>query len=295
MRNLIVASTLVLAGLGILLSVGAADSPLPPAAAQSAAPLSDRVFENLTLPHRRSLLSLRVTGIVTSRPVDVGDDVNEGDLLAGLASDTERASLKISRLKATSDHEVRAAEMSEKQAEVEYGRVNDLFKRDMATKWEHEKAKVEWDIAKIRTQYAHFQHSLIGLELARDQAALLERELRAPWSGTISRTFKEVGEAVQESAPMMEIAQYNPLRIELNVPDEDPRLGIAVGQKAMVDIDGVNTQGFVVVVSPDVDAASGTFRVRVEVPNPDKKFQAGKLARVRFLNEKVTPPAKKSD
>lgn len=280
MKNMLIVTGLLVVGLGALLSAGLADQS--PNAAAGSGPVDSRQFDGLTFPHRKALLGFgRVSGVVATRPVEVGDRVEAGQLVAELRSETEKAAIAISRLKSTGNHEVLAADMNEKQAMLEFNRVDSLFKRNLATEWEHEKAKVEYEITKLRAEYARFQRQLVDLELKRDLAAVRERELYAPWAGVISETLKEAGESVQDSMPIVELAQYDPLRVEVNLPED---FEVRLNQKARVVIDGLAAEGHVTVVQPQVTAASRTYRVRLQLPNPDQKFKAGKIARVQFLD-----------
>ncbi len=79
---------------------------------------------------------------------------------------------------------------------------------------------------------------------------------------------------------------FNPpeLNAELNAPVS--LLGkISVGSKGQVSMEepvgGVH-EAVVVVVDRMLDAASGTFRIRLELPNPDYALPAGLRCHVRF-------------
>ena len=80
-------------------------------------------------------------------------------------------------------------------------------------------------------------------------------------------------------------ARINPLNVEVIVPVQ--HIGsIKKGMRAKVrpekPVGGVYT-GKVVIVDSIIDAASGTFGVRVELPNPSLKLPAGLKCHVRFL------------
>ena len=82
----------------------------------------------------------------------------------------------------------------------------------------------------------------------------------------------------------VELAQIDPLYVEVFAPVG--LLGkLEVGQRASVlpeEPVGGNHEAKVIVVDPVVDAASGTFGVRLELPNPDHAIPAGLKCRVRF-------------
>jgi membrane fusion protein (multidrug efflux system) len=82
----------------------------------------------------------------------------------------------------------------------------------------------------------------------------------------------------------MKLAQIDPLRVEVFAPVE--LFGkIAIGMQAEVRpeeaMGGVHT-ATVTVVDRLIDAASATFGVRLELPNPELAVPAGLRCRVRF-------------
>ena len=86
---------------------------------------------------------------------------------------------------------------------------------------------------------------------------------------------------------ILEIAQIDPLRVEVFAPAALlPR--IAKGMRAEVLLEapiGGTHQAEVTVVDRVIDAASGTFGVRLALPNPDYALPAGLNCRVRFVEE----------
>ncbi len=278
-RRIGVILTVLAGGLGAMgwaLTVPADDAPAP----------GQAEYEGLIQPSRTAQLTLRASGVIAVRPVSEGDRVKAGDLIAELDSELEKAALEVSRLKAESEHELRAAQMSEKQALVELGRVQDLFDRKVATKWELEEAKVKAEIARVRTEFAQFQRKLAAQELARDQVALAQRRLVAPFEGVIrcpegQRRLKEVGEGVQSDTPVAELSKLDPLLVEVNVP-VGRRPYVRVGQTAAVRTRSGARDASVIMVDQQNDASSDTFRVRLELPNADSGFTAGERPTVTF-------------
>ena len=84
---------------------------------------------------------------------------------------------------------------------------------------------------------------------------------------------------------ILQIAQIDPLIVELNAPVE--LLGrITVGMSAEVlpeePVGGSHTAE-VTVVDRVIDTASGTFGVRLRLPNPDYRLPVGLRCRLRFM------------
>ncbi len=274
------------AGWGLAAGQPAAAPPADPTAGaktdESPSPAPVVLDNARTKPSRRIDLALRVPGVLATRPVAVGDRVKAGQLLAELDSDLETADLDMTQLEAESEHELRAAIMSEKQSQVELERIKFLFEeKKAATEWELKEAQVKAGIATVRTEYATYQRRLAALKLARGRIALAKRRLIATFDGVIQKTYKEVGEAVAESTPILQLLQLAPLWVVADAPEK--HFGrILPGQPALVTVGQRQRQARVLTVAPSVDASSGTFEVALELANDDSAFPAGVPARVEF-------------
>jgi preprotein translocase subunit SecA len=128
---------------------------------------------------------------------------------------------------------------------------------------------------------AGLPHQVLNARQDREEAEIVAR---AGEPGRIT-----VGEfaASDRGDPIMRLAQLDPLRVEVFVPVA--RLGeIAVGKKAEVmpqaPVNGTYIAR-VTIVDRVADAASGTFGVRLELPNRDYRLPAGMKCKVRFLRE----------
>lgn len=124
---------------------------------------------------------------------------------------------------------------------------------------------------------------LADLELQRTTAEVALRTIKSPVNGVVVERFMNPGEFPKQEK-ILKIAQIDPLRVEVYAPVA--MLGkIAVGMTAHVKPESPLTGEYaakVMVVDRVVDAASGTFGVRLELPNHDLKLPAGLKCSVRF-------------
>lgn len=124
---------------------------------------------------------------------------------------------------------------------------------------------------------------LADLELQRTTAEVALRTIKSPVNGVVVERFMHPGEFPKQEK-ILKLAQIDPLRVEVYVPVA--MLGkIAVGKTAYVKPESPVTGEYaakVTVVDRVVDAASGTFGVRLELPNHDLKLPAGLKCTVRF-------------
>jgi hypothetical protein len=102
---------------------------------------------------------------------------------------------------------------------------------------------------------------------------------------------------VDEAEPIMKLAQISPLYAEVIAPANMLR-SVKVGDEVVVkpEISVRKSQyiGHVTIVDTVVDAASGTFGIRIELENKDQLLPAGLKCKVRLLGkQKVRPEAHK--
>lgn len=134
--------------------------------------------------------------------------------------------------------------------------------------------------------HAHAELSnrrLADLELNRTTAEIALRTMKSPINGVVVERYMHPGEFPKQER-ILKLAQIDPLRVEAYAPVA--LLGkISVGMQAVVKPEESVKGEFpakVTVVDKVVDAASGTFGVRLELPNPDLKLPAGLRCTVRF-------------
>ena len=87
-----------------------------------------------------------------------------------------------------------------------------------------------------------------------------------------------------QDSEILELAQVNPLNVEVIVPVK--YFGeIQPGMVANVTLQepvGGSYEAKVNVIDKVIDAASGTFGVRLQIPNPDYKIPSGLRCEARF-------------
>jgi len=124
---------------------------------------------------------------------------------------------------------------------------------------------------------------LANLELRRASAELERRTIKSPLTGVVLERSLHPGEFAKQD-PILKLAQLDPLRVEVFVPVSlfgkiSP--GLMATVKPEPPLTG-NYKAKVTVVDRVIDAASGTFGVRLELPNPDYTLPAGLKCRVEF-------------
>jgi multidrug efflux pump subunit AcrA (membrane-fusion protein) len=142
--------------------------------------------------------------------------------------------------------------------------------------------KVEQDRIAIRR--AETEQQIAALEAERSQRALEQKVIRSPVDGVVTELRLSPGEFIYQQAPILVMAQIDPLHVDLVLPASRYR-SIRLGAAAQVLLDepvGGSVTAVVDAVDPLIDVASDTFRVRLVMPNPDNAILAGIRCAVQF-------------
>lgn len=225
-----------------------------------------------------------VTGIVASVEVDRGDRVRRGQVLARLESSVEEATLALARARAASDAEINARRARVEQTRSELARANQLHGSAVIATQRIEEMRANSQIAASDLALAELNRRLATLEVGRVEALLEQRTIRSPVDGVVTARNLGAGEYVHFENHILSIAQVHPLHVEAFLP---VRLHgrVAVGTRATVRPDapvGGTYTAEIRVLDQVFDAASGTFGVRLTLPNPDLQLPGGARCRVEF-------------
>jgi len=284
-------SMILLAALVAASAVLAADEDLD---AYAPGAMSNCVIE----PNDVIELSSRIDGILEEVNAERGDWVEAGGVLAKLEAGVEQAAVEHARARADITSEILSNEASLKYGELTLNRITELGEKRVVSADEIDRVASETEIAAHRLQQAHDNKRIAELELERTKQVLKRHTIRSPINGVIADRYLSAGESVEEK-PIFRIAQLDPLRVELVVPSSEFGL-IEDGDAATVHIQGLNGGAYdanVIIVDPLIDPASGTFRVTLELPNPEKRLTSGLRCDVTFLdaNEAVAASLEDDD
>jgi RND family efflux transporter MFP subunit len=235
-----------------------------------------------------------VPGLIDAVAVDRGDQVKKGQVIARLDSRVEQATIEVYRARATMESNIKSSEARLEMSLAQHSRNEGLFRKALISADEMDEVKTTKRLAELSLLEAQDARRLAELELRRATAELARRTIRSPINGVVVERFLSPGERVDEE-PILKMAQLDPLRVEVFAPVEMLG-GIAVGMQAEVTMQTPSSETHtarVTVVDRIVDAASGTFGVRLELRNRGYRMPAGLKCQVRF-QQQGPPPQKGS-
>jgi RND family efflux transporter MFP subunit len=234
-------------------------------------------------PHTVTDISSKVDGVVDFINVERSDLVKKDQVLVQLDARIEQAAVAYARRRAKATAEVRANQASADFSARRHERVQSLYESAALSEDQMDETGTQKRLAKLELDRAKENLELAGLDLARAQANLAQRTITSPIDGVVVERYLSPGESVEEK-PILRIAQIDPLRVEVIVPITHMN-DIVVGQQATVSPENpINEdyQATVTIVDRVADAASGTFRVRLTLPNPDYSLPAGLRCEIQF-------------
>lgn len=203
-----------------------------------------------------------VDGVIADIRVDRGATVRRGQPLVLLNSQLEAAAVDSARGK---------AEFAKRKAE----RNDELYKQQLISVQERDQLETEARLA--------------VLELREREANLRLRTISSPIDGVVVDRLMAPGDQISRAGgAILRLMRIDPLYVEVVAPAA--LFGrIRVGASAQVTPDGLSQQkpyaAKVSVIDRVIDAASGTFRVRLELRNPNHAIPAGLRCRIEGLGE----------
>jgi RND family efflux transporter MFP subunit len=237
----------------------------------------------LIQPYQEADIGSQVVGVLDHVYVERGDFVKKGQAVAQLNADVERAAFQAAKVRAEATAELRAAASNYEFAQKKRVRTDDLVRKNFVSVQASDQAVTEAQVAEMRLRQAREAQRLAQQELAHAQAQLAQRAIKSPLSGVVVERYLSEGERVEEK-PVLKVATIDPLKVEIIVP-ASYFSKIKQGMNAMVKPDLAEAEARaakVVVVDRVIDAASNSFRVRLELPNPNNELPPGVRCKVDF-------------
>jgi HlyD family secretion protein len=235
----------------------------------------------LVRPIDRIELKSKASGEVVELPIDVGDTVAKGNLIAKLDQVEERADLAQAR----ADLDIARAELV--LAEQNFERRQQLFSSDVISKETQDQTKLELAVARGKLVQA-----TTALERAEERMA--DTVISAPVDGIILQKYVARGQIIASGVsnvgggtPIADVADMRRVYVEAGIDEID--IGkIEVGQRATVRSEAFPNHlyaGEVMRVAPEarVEQNVTLFDVVVLVENTNTKLKSGMNATVEVV------------
>lgn len=231
---------------------------------------------------REATVSASRIGKLESISVEEGDTVEKGDVIARLDSSTERAELSISKA------QLRAARsaMEEikirlEEAERTHERIKELARAGQTSESRLDEVKYNVEALKAQLEDRRIEIEVSRQRVRRNEEALKQTKVLAPFSGVVTDVSAEVGEIVSPSSSgggfvrtgICTLTDRNSLEAEIKVNEKylhkvEKGQPVIVGIKAYPELE---LSGRVGDIRPVVERETAAVVVRVAIPDMDPR------------------------
>ncbi|MBM4254006.1 MAG: efflux RND transporter periplasmic adaptor subunit [Deltaproteobacteria bacterium] len=217
---------------------------------------------------RRSQLTFRVAGFISSVLLKPGTRAKQGEVIATL--DDRDFQLRLELAKARRD----SAAVQAATAEKEYQREQELKKANASTASSFDRIKSSYDVSRVALRLAQ-------LDLEQAELAFKDTKLTAPYDCVVSTQFKFDGESVQMAPPSPVVEVYDTAEPEVTLSAPERLMGqIQSGTRLKLTIPsaGFAGAGEVLRIVPVINERSRTFQVTAKFSSYDAKVVPGSYA-----------------
>ncbi|QKV17238.1 efflux RND transporter periplasmic adaptor subunit [Oricola thermophila] len=200
-------------------------------------------------------LTMEVTGVVKEILFKANDTVEEGQVLVRL------------------DDEVQRADLAAAQSQL------DLNRQALTRALELQERGVGSQSALDTAQAAA---TASASQVEKLQAVLNQKQLRAPFGGTIGIPQIDLGQYISPGQIVATLQDLGSMHVNFTVPEQ--QFGVlAIGQPVRVGLseDDMPFRGEITGIDPKIDPSTRLVSVRAEIENPQGKLNPGQFVRVR--------------
>ena len=233
-------------------------------------------------PWEEIVVGNETPGTVDKIFVDLGDKVEEGNLILRLNQQDARANLESAE--ALLDTNIRALERAKAvwtDAELNLKRYMNLFTEGVASISQRDAVQTQYNVADAQLKQAEAQvnHAKAQANLARKHLA--DTEIRSPIAGHIKKKLVSAGEVLKDKTPLFIVVKNDPLKFQGSVP-ESFAPHIRIDQDIVIYIDAFPNEslsGKIIRTSPSIDIQTRTLSIEALIPNPKSRLKSGFFAK----------------
>lgn len=244
-------------------------------------------YDCLIEPNQQVDLASPVTGLLDKVLVKRGDRVSKGQVLAQLESRAEQATTELARYKSEQIGPTHMAESKIEFSKRKFSRRKDMAADKLMSLQDRDDSEAEYKQAEAELQVSKENKQIARLEYQQQSGLLALRTIRSPVDGVVVDQLAYPGEVVEASAAkkaILKVAQLDPLRVHVVLPkDAFGRSSVGMTVEVIPEIPSKGRYTAKVrSVDKLIDAASGTFVVFLEMPNPKLEIPAGVKCKATF-------------
>lgn len=220
-------------------------------------------------PRVQTELGFRILGRITSRKVDVGDLVKQGDVVASIDPLALELAVKSSQ-----------SDLFNANAQLANAVTTEQRQRTLALARTGTEAALEEAEQALRTAQASVAKAQASLDKAQEQ--LSYAELHAEFDGVVTATSAELGQVVSAGQTVVTIARPEERDAVVDIPQfaaETLKMGAPFDVSLQLD-PMMSVRGTVREIAPAADTATRTQRTKIRLEAPPSEFRLGSTVNV---------------
>jgi HlyD family secretion protein len=232
--------------------------------------------------HKYITIGTKILGQIVEEPIEEGQHVRKGDLLARIDDRDYQAELR----QAIADRDLAIANVKLKDAQTK--RLRALFGSQVAS-------QDQLDVAENASQVAQadLKRAQGAIDFARFNVG--QCKIVSPIDGTVLQKYRELGDTINYggevqagggATDIVQLADTTDMRTEVDI-NESEIAKVTMGQPATVTPDAYPDKSFAAYVAkiyPEADRQKGTVKVEVKLRDPDLSIIRPEMsAKVMFL------------
>lgn len=252
-------------------------------------------YECLIEPNQSVEIRSSVEGVIEKVFVKRGDKVKAGQVLAQLESNAEQTAVALALYRSEADGRLQTAKNRRDYAAKKLERSDSLYSKNFVAAQVRDEAEAEKKITESELREASENREIARHEHRHAVELLARRTLRSPIDGVVMDRLLNPGDLAEAGTgrkPILKLVQVAPLRVEVVLP-LSAYGKLKLGGKADVVPEGLggHYDATVTVIDSVFDSASGTFGVRLGLPNVKGELPAGIRCQVEFPGLRGLAPA----
>jgi RND family efflux transporter MFP subunit len=248
------------------------------------------VFTGSLIPKSQFVVAPKVSGWLKQLLVNVGDTVQQNQLIAVLDDEeftqqVEQARAELQVAKANAENCASDLDLAKR----EYERAKALREKQIASASEMDESEAAYNSCRTKLKVALAQVTQKEAALKAAELKLSYTRVQAFWetddqTRVIGERFVDEGALLQVNQPIVSILENTVLTAVVYVVEKDyPK--IEINQHAVISTDAYPDKTFtgtIVRIAPLLQESSRQARVEIEIPNPEQLLKPGMFVRAKI-------------
>ena len=225
-------------------------------------------------PRFKTELSFRILGRLIASPVNVGDSVEQSQIVAAIDSTALELAVRSAK-----------AELSRSQAQLANASATEQRQRALITTDTTSKATLDNAVQVRAGAEALVARAQANLTKALEQLGYAQ--LKADFAGVVTAASADVGKVVAPGQPVVTVARPDIREAVVDIGPDFP-VPLRIGLPFTVSLEllpTIQVSGQIREVAPQADPVTRTVRVRIALNDPPPSFRLGSTVRATLADE----------